>query len=91
MSKQKTPMQAPRLKGWMTATEIAIELGVSRQTVNQMLWDGEFKTLHRVGPDSARPMYVVKTSEFEKIKATRNFPRSPRAVSVEVEEDTSAS
>lgn len=70
------PSEAPRLTGWTTASEIAEELGISRQTVNQMFWNGEFKTLHRVGGDEKKPMFVVKTSEFEKVKQTRTFPRS---------------
>lgn len=73
------PSDAPRLPGWTTATEIAEELGISRQTVNQMFWNGEFKTLHRVGSDTRKPMFVVKTSEFNKVKSTRVFPRSKAA------------
>jgi hypothetical protein len=72
------PSDAPRLEGWTTATEIADELGISRQTVNQMFWNDEFKTLRRVGPpDTKRPMFVVKTAEFNKVRASRHFPRSP--------------
>lgn len=77
--KPVTPENCPRLEGWTTATEISDLLGISRQTVNQMFWAGEFGTLHRLGPDSRKPFLVVKTSEFEKIRATRLFPRSKTA------------
>lgn len=73
------PDEAPRLQGWTTATEIADELGVSRQTVNQMFWNDEFKTLTRIGSDTRKPYFVVKTSEFNKVKAKRVFPRSKAA------------
>lgn len=71
-----TPSEAPRLPGWVTASEVAEELGISRQTVNQMFWAGEFESLHRVGADTRKPMFVVATEEYERIKATRTFPRS---------------
>lgn len=70
------PSEAPRLEGWTTASEIAEELGISRQTVNQMFHNDEFKTLHRVGSDTKKPMFVVSTKEYEKVKETRTFPRS---------------
>ena len=75
-----TPSDAPHLAGWTTATEIADGLGISRQTVNIMFKNGEFKTLHRVGKTGARrPMFVVKTTEFERMKERREFPRSKAA------------
>lgn len=69
------PADAPRLAGWVTPTEAAEALGVSRQTVNQMIQGGEFETLHVIGPDT-RPQYVVRRDEVERIKATRRFPRA---------------
>lgn len=70
------PENAPRLKGWMTASEVSKELGISRQTTNQMIHNGEFKSLHLTGPeDATKPQYMVRTSEVEKMKETRVFPR----------------
>lgn len=72
------PSEAPHLSGWTTASEIAEDLGISRQTVNQMFWNGEFETLHRVGSDTRKPIFVVATEEYERVKETRTFPRSTR-------------
>ena len=82
------PSEAPRLEGWTTASEIAEELGISRQTVNQMFHNDEFKSLHRVGSDTKKPMFVVSTKEFDKIKETRTFPRSKSAPVAEVSESS---
>lgn len=56
------PDRAPRLREWMTATEAAARLGVSRQSVNRMINLGEFETLHALGE---RPMFVIKAAEVE--------------------------
>lgn len=68
------PADAPRLE-WMTASEVAIALGLSRQAVNDMIKKGDFATLHLVGPES-RPQYVIARSEVDRIKSTRTFPRA---------------
>jgi excisionase family DNA binding protein len=73
-----TPDDAPRLSGWLTPTEVAELLGVSRQTVNQMIRNGDFDSLHLLGPTS-RPQYVVADYEVAKTKANRTFPRASRA------------
>lgn len=73
------PEQAPRLKDWMNASEVAKEFGISRQTVNGMIHNGEFKTLHISGPTDQKGQYYVKRSEVEKMKKTRVFPRSKSA------------
>jgi hypothetical protein len=70
-----TVAEAPRLAGWATATEVATALGVSRQTVNLMIKEGEFETLHVIGADS-KPQYVVRRDEVTRITASRVFPRS---------------
>lgn len=77
------PDNAPRLETWMFPTEIAQELGISRQTVNQMIHAGEFKSLHLAGGSEKKPQFAVRRSEVEKIAETRVFPRR------KVEEETS--
>ena len=66
------PPAAPRLTEWMTPTEAAQAFGVSRQTVNQMIRDGEFRSLHVIGPTS-RPQYVVSRDEVDRLKRTREL------------------
>lgn len=57
---------APTLAEWMTGTQVADALGVSRQHVNRMFNRGEFKTLHKLGD---RPVLVVSTPEvLEKVE-----------------------
>lgn len=70
------PADAPRLKGWMVASEVASELGISRQTVNQLIHAGEFDSLTVFGGSSTKPQFMVKTAEVEKMKKNRAFPRS---------------
>lgn len=62
------PTEAPALEGWVTASEVAGELGVSRQTANKMINRGDFATLHTLGK---RSMYVVREEEVERVKEAR--------------------
>lgn len=68
-----TPEDAPTLEKWLTATEVADRLGVSRQSVNRMIQGGAFKTLHLLGE---RPIYVVKTAEVEEHASKRAARRT---------------
>lgn len=70
------PDQAPRLTEWMTCTEIATAFDVSRQTINRMVTDGEFKTLRLLGE---RPIYVIRRSEVEKMVTARAAAGEPIA------------
>lgn len=72
------PENAPRLTEWMNATEVAAMLGISRQTANQMIHAGEFKTLHLSGLEGQKPSYMIKRKEVEKMVESRDFPRSPK-------------
>lgn len=67
------PADAPRLTMWMNASEVAHEFGVSRQTVNQMIHAGEFKSLHLSGVPGQKPQFMVKRSEVEKMMKSRVF------------------
>lgn len=62
------PERAPRLREWMTCTEAADRLGISRQAVNRMVNLGEFETLHALGE---RPIFVVKAVEVEEVRRRR--------------------
>lgn len=69
------PEDAPRLGDWLTATEISDLLSVSRNTVNKLIQNGDFATLHKIGPET-RAQYLVLRSEVLQIQKTRTFPRS---------------
>lgn len=60
--------EAPRLTEWLTATEVAEALDVSRQTVNRLINSGAFETLHLLGE---RPIYVVRAKEVEEMRRAR--------------------
>lgn len=63
-----TPENAPELKGWVTASQAAELLGISRQSVNRMINRGEFTTLHALGE---RPVYLISRTEVQKKIGTR--------------------
>jgi excisionase family DNA binding protein len=56
--------EIPQLLHWMTATDVAHELGKTRQTINKMILNGDLKTAHRLGSR----LYVVKRSEVDALK-----------------------
>lgn len=65
----------PELEGWLTFTEAAEELGISRQRFYQLAeaTDAEgnprVQTAHRLG---ARPTYIVRTAEVASLKLARS-------------------
>lgn len=70
-----TPEEAPDLTEWITCTQAADILGITRQSVNRMVNAGEFKTLHRLGE---RPIFVLKKGEVDKMSTTRTFRKAPK-------------
>jgi len=72
---------APILKEWMTGSEVADALGISRQHVNRMFNRGEFTTLHRLGD---RPILVVQTTEVQQ-KASARTEAAEEKVSAQAE------
>jgi excisionase family DNA binding protein len=61
---------APKLEGWMIATEAAEYLGVSKTTVQKMMKAGKFKTMWSVGN---KPIYLLLTSEVDALKQQRDL------------------
>lgn len=51
-------MNYPKLRGWLTVTEVAGLLNVSRQAVHKMIADGSFTTIHYLGSEE-KPIYVI--------------------------------
>ncbi len=73
------PEDAPILEEWSTASEISVVLGISRQTTNILIRQGEFDSLHIKGtPD--KPVYFVRTQELNEMRSIRKFPRSTAAL-----------
>lgn len=57
---------APLLREWMTGSEVASAMDVTRQHVNRMFNRGDFETLHRLGT-----ILVVRRDEVEDYLAQR--------------------
>lgn len=57
----ETTVEVKHLEGWLTASEAASELAVSRQRVHQMMMDGTFKNVRFIG--DGRPTYLLKATE----------------------------
>jgi predicted DNA-binding protein (UPF0251 family) len=68
------PEEAPALAGWVTCTQAAEMLGITRQSVNKAVNAGEFKTLHRLGE---RPIFVIKTNEVSDLVNSGRFAKKP--------------
>ena len=77
----------PVLKKWISLTEAAEILKVSRQYVNKKAAGGGYKTLHRLG---SAPAFVVERAEIETIlsqKTAEEAPEAPSAVEDETHEE----
>ncbi len=58
----------PELEGWLTFTQAALELGISRQRFYQLAEAGQLQTAQRLGE---RPTYIVRTAEVKALKLQR--------------------
>jgi hypothetical protein len=65
------PKNYPKLEGWLTVTETALQLKVSRQACHKMITEGVFKSVHTVG-NGMKPIYVVTSDEVAHVKASRS-------------------
>lgn len=74
--KTTTPETAVPLKGWLTTTDAAIRLGISRQMVNRMVHAGQFATLQTIGD---KPLFIVSVKEIEMMVAVREAKERERA------------
>jgi hypothetical protein len=61
----------PRLKDWVTVSQAAEILGLSRAAAHKMFVTREFKSVHRLG-DKLKPILVVLRSEVEVEAARRD-------------------
>ena len=65
-----TPETAAPLKGWLTTTDAALRLGISRQMVNRMVHAGQFATLQTIGD---KPLFIVQVKEIDQMVAERQL------------------
>ncbi len=64
-----TKATAPKLHGWISLTELAVDLGVSRQAVHQMADDSRLETLCWAGGD--RPTWLITQKERDRLVQAR--------------------
>jgi hypothetical protein len=60
----------PKLEGWVTVTEAAEWLKISRQACHKLMDDGVFKNIHRLG-NGVKPIYVIPIEEVERVRKSR--------------------
>lgn len=53
-------MNYPKLRGWLTVTEVAGVMNISRQAVHKMIADGAFTTVNYVG-SAEKPIYLINS------------------------------
>lgn len=61
----------PILSKWVLVTEAADMLGLSKQAVHGLIRKDEFKTLHRVGENENKPIYVIDIDEVKALVTER--------------------
>lgn len=75
---RKAEMSVPELEDWMTATDVATRLKLTRQSINKKIHGGEF------GPDNVRRLgsqYVVATAAVVEMEAARAKAEEEKAPS----------
>jgi hypothetical protein len=71
-----TQIVIPALDGWVALPVLAEDLGVKRQRIFQMLWEGKLTSARQIPGTGTRPVaYVVSTAEAEQLKAQQAAAR----------------
>lgn len=68
MSALSEDTTVPTLDNWITTTEVAALLGITRQHAYRLIADKNFGTLHKLGTPA---VYVVDRAEVERFKLAR--------------------
>ena len=68
----------PMLLEWMTVSQAAAELGLSRQAVNKMIDQRKFKSVRTLSAEGTRPMYVIRSSEIKGMSRQRQRSREQK-------------
>lgn len=63
-------MPYPKLEGWLTVTESAMLLKVSRQACHKMIAEGVFSSVHVIG-NGIKPIYVIDAAEVASVRSLR--------------------
>ena len=67
----------PVLDGWVALPVLAEDLGVKRQRIFQMLWEGKLTSARQILGTGERPVaYVVSTEEAGQLKAQQAAARA---------------
>jgi hypothetical protein len=65
-----TRIVIPPLDGWVALPVLALDLGVKRQRIFQMLDEGKLLSARQIPGTGSRPVaYVVSTEEADRLKA----------------------
>lgn len=59
---------APVLEGWITLTDAAELLGISKQAVHKMVTSHKITTLHKIG---RKPLYIMREAEITRLRELR--------------------
>lgn len=63
-----TGMKVPVLEGWVTLTDAARHLKISRQAAHKMMERGTFYQVRKVGPV---PVYLVSQKDLDRVYEER--------------------
>lgn len=61
----------PELSEWVLLSTVARELHLSRQQVHNLR--DKFKTLHRLGDEEDRPIFVITRAELNEFRRNRGL------------------
>lgn len=62
----------PLLPDWILVTEAADMLGLSKQAVHGLIRTDKFESLHRLGQNADKPIYILKRKEVETMVTERS-------------------
>lgn len=58
-------VEVPYLEDWITPGLAAKKLGMTKQSVHNLMLNGRFPSLRRIAADGSRPYYVLSAREIE--------------------------
>ena len=81
----------PALDGWVALPVLAEDLGVKRQRIFQMLWEGKLTSARQIPGTGTRPVaYVVSAEEAESLKAQQQDAREAARAKAEAASELAA-